>query len=112
LLGIILAIPYGLLADRIGRKPTIYLSIPGFALNILITAVVLWFSNIFPLRFIWLGSLAWLFGGGLVVASAIIWTMMADVTTESERYWQIIGLVAPSGMDTDYTMIHSRLIVV
>jgi hypothetical protein len=38
------------------------------------------------LRAIWLSSLAWLIGGGPVVAFAIIWTMMADVTTESERY--------------------------
>lgn len=82
---ILLAVPYGLLADRIGRKPTILLSIPGFVLNILITGVTLYFSNIFPLRAVWLSALSWLIGGGLVVAAAIIWTMMADVTTEEQR---------------------------
>ena len=85
-LGAILAFPYGLLADRQGRKSTLVLGIPGFTLNIFITVAVLWFSNIFPLRAIWLSSLAWLIGGGPVVAFAIIWTMMADVTHESERY--------------------------
>jgi len=80
-----MAIPYGLLADRKGRKSTLAWGIPGFALNSLITVGVMWFSDIFPLRAVWLSSLAWLIGGGPVVAFAIIWTMMADVTTESER---------------------------
>lgn len=82
---VLLAIPYGLLADRIGRKPTIMLSIPGFILNMAISLVVLWWSDIFPLRAIWFSALSWLFGGGLVVASALVWTMMADVTTEQQR---------------------------
>lgn len=95
--GAILAIPYGLLADRRGRKSTLIIGIPGFALNALITAVVMWFSNIFPLRAVWLSSLAWLIGGGPVVAIAIIWTMMADVTTEEERYtqFQLFPVVRP-----------------
>lgn len=80
-----MAIPYGLLADQKGRKSTLAWGIPGFALNSIITIVVLWFSNIFPLRAVWVSSLAWLIGGGPVVAFAIIWTMMADVTTELER---------------------------
>ncbi|KAL2000286.1 hypothetical protein VTN02DRAFT_3307 [Thermoascus thermophilus] len=85
LFSVVLAIPYGLMADRRGRKPTVCLAIPGFVLNMVITLVVLWFSDVFPLRAVWLSSLAWLCGGGLVVAASIIWTMMADVTTESQR---------------------------
>lgn len=81
-----MAFPYGLLADRRGRKSTLALGLPGFAVNSIITIAVMWFSDIFPLRAIWLSSLGWLIGGGPVVAFAIIWTMMADVTTESERY--------------------------
>lgn len=85
-LGALLAIPYGLLADKRGRKWTLCLSIPGFALNSILILAVLWFSDIFPLRTVWLSSLTWVFGGGPVVAFAIIWTMMADVTSEEERY--------------------------
>ncbi|KAJ5659942.1 hypothetical protein N7507_006393 [Penicillium longicatenatum] len=85
LLCALLAIPYGLLADRRGRKYTLLLGMPGFALNSVIVLAVMWFSDIFPLRAIWFSSLAWLLGGGPVVAFAIIWTMMADVTTEEER---------------------------
>ncbi|KAJ5908771.1 hypothetical protein N7495_001453 [Penicillium taxi] len=85
LLSAILAFPFGLLADRVGRRSTLILGLPGFAVNAIITIVVLWFSDIFPLRAIWLSCLGWLIGGGPVVAFAIIWTMMADVTTDSER---------------------------
>lgn len=84
-IGVFLAIPYGLLADRYGRRWTICLSVPGFVLNSAIITLVLWFSDIFSLRAVWLSSLAWLCGGGPVVAFAIIWTMMSDVTTEDER---------------------------
>jgi len=84
-IGALLAIPYGLLADRKGRKSTLLLGLPGFALNSVIVLAVMWFSDIFPLRAVWFSSLAWLLGGGPVVAFAIIWTMMADVTTEEER---------------------------
>lgn len=85
LLSAVLAIPYGLLADRHGRKRTLCLSIPGFALNSVVILAVLWFSDVFPLRAVWLSCLAWVLGGGPVVAFAIIWTMMADVTTDEER---------------------------
>ncbi|CEJ62285.1 hypothetical protein PMG11_10787 [Penicillium brasilianum] len=85
LLSALMAFPYGLLADRRGRKSTLSLGVPGFFLNSVITIVVLWFSDILPLRAVWLSSLAWLIGGGPVVAFAIIWTMMADVTSEAER---------------------------
>ena len=78
--------PHGLLADRIGRKPTVCLSIPGFLLNGILIVVPLWFSNVIPLRAVWLSPLAWFIGGGPVVAFATLWTMMADVTTNEERY--------------------------
>jgi len=84
-IGALMAFPYGLLADRRGRKSTLILGVPGFTLNSIITIAVLWFSDVLPLRAVWLSSLAWLIGGGPVVAFAIIWTMMADVTTEAER---------------------------
>ncbi|KAJ6008256.1 hypothetical protein N7540_012232 [Penicillium herquei] len=85
LLCALLAIPYGLLADRRGRKSTLLIGLPGFFLNSMITVAVMWFSETIPLRAVWLSSLAWLLGGGPVVTFAIIWTMMSDVTTEDER---------------------------
>ncbi|KAF9891653.1 hypothetical protein FE257_003665 [Aspergillus nanangensis] len=110
ILSIFLAIPYGLLADRKGRKPTLCLSIPGFALNCLMMFVVMWYSDIFPLRTVWVSCLAWLFGGGPVVAFAIIWTMMSDVTTEEERASMFFKFgVASMGADFASTAASSWL---
>ncbi|KAL4783504.1 major facilitator superfamily domain-containing protein [Aspergillus varians] len=85
LLCTICAIPYGLLADRYGRRRAIRLTVPGFLLNALITNSVLWFSDTFPLRAIWLASFSWIIGGGPTVALVIIWTMLADLSTDSKR---------------------------
>ncbi|GES56880.1 MFS transporter [Aspergillus terreus] len=110
LLSIFLAIPYGLLADRRGRKPTLCLSIPGFALNCIIMFLVMWYSDVFPLRAVWVSCLAWLFGGGPVVAFAIIWTMMSDVTTEEERAAMFFKFgVASMGADFASTAASSWL---
>ncbi|KAL4739265.1 major facilitator superfamily domain-containing protein [Aspergillus similis] len=84
-LSVILAAPYGLLADRYGRKKTLCLGIPGFILNCVIMFVVMWFDDVFPLRATWASCLTFVFGGGPVVTIAVIFTMMADVTTEEER---------------------------
>ncbi|CBF69657.1 hypothetical protein AN6344.2 [Aspergillus nidulans FGSC A4] len=85
MLSVILAAPYGLLADRYGRKKTLCLGIPGFILNCVIMFVVMWFDDVFPLRATWASCLTFFFGGGPVVTIAVIFTMMADVTTEEER---------------------------
>ncbi|KAL4952555.1 major facilitator superfamily domain-containing protein [Aspergillus filifer] len=85
MLSILLAAPYGLLADRYGRKKTLCFGIPGFVLNCMINFGVMWFSNIFPLRTVWVSCITFVFGGGPVVTIAIIYTMMSDVTTEEER---------------------------
>ncbi|KLJ11632.1 hypothetical protein EMPG_13172 [Blastomyces silverae] len=83
--GVLLSIPYGLLADKYGRKPIFCICIPGFVLNMMVTGVILYASDTFPLRMVWLSTLAWVFGGGFAVASTMVWTMMADVTAESQR---------------------------
>ncbi|KAH8820175.1 putative MFS transporter [Xylogone sp. PMI_703] len=81
---ILFAIPYGVMSDRIGRRLTLLMSFPGLLLNVVSSGGLLWFSNIFPLRAVWLSSLALMFGSGLV-ASSMVWTMIADVTTDTQR---------------------------
>ncbi|KAL3471960.1 major facilitator superfamily domain-containing protein [Aspergillus californicus] len=85
ILSVFLAIPYGLFADRYGRRKTLCFGIPGFILNCVTMFVVMWFSDIFPLRAVWASCVTFVFGGGPVVTIAIIYTMMSDVTTEEER---------------------------
>ncbi|PYI15328.1 putative MFS transporter [Aspergillus violaceofuscus CBS 115571] len=85
LLCAICAIPYGLLADRYGRRRAIRLTVPGFLLNAIITNSVLWFSGIFPLRAIWFAALSWIIGGGPAVALVVIWAMLADLATDAQR---------------------------
>ncbi|KAE8400086.1 putative MFS transporter [Aspergillus pseudonomiae] len=85
LLSALCAIPYGMLADRYGRRQALRLTVPGFILNAIITNSVLWFSDLFPLRTIWLAALSWAIGGGPTVAVVAIWTMIADLTTGSTR---------------------------
>lgn len=79
-----MAIPYGNLADR-GRRPILLLIIPSAFLYLAYSTIILWFSNIFPLRFIWLASFAFVIGGGPAVISAVIFTVVADVATEKQR---------------------------
>lgn len=65
-------------------------------LNALITNSVLWFSDVFPLRAIWLASLSWIIGGGPTVALLVVWTMLADLSTDEKRaalFFQV-GLVS------------------
>lgn len=79
-----MAIPFGNLADR-GRRPVLLLLIPSATIYLGYTTIVLWFSNIVPLRFIWLASFAFVVGGGPAVMSAVIFTVVADVATEKQR---------------------------
>ncbi|KAF5856323.1 hypothetical protein ETB97_007531 [Aspergillus alliaceus] len=79
------AIPYGLLADRHGRRRALRLTIPGFLINSVITNSVLWFSDSLPLRAIWLAAFSWIIGGGPTVALVVIWTMLADLSQSANR---------------------------
>ncbi|KAL2834607.1 major facilitator superfamily domain-containing protein [Aspergillus pseudoustus] len=111
-LSVLLAAPYGLLADRLGRKKALCFGIPGFVLNCLIMFVVMWFSETIPLRTVWASCLTFIFGGGPVVTIAIIYTMMADVTTEEERALMFFRFgVASMGADFISSAASSYLMV-
>ncbi|GLB19587.1 hypothetical protein AtubIFM61612_009494 [Aspergillus tubingensis] len=72
--GILFAVPYGVLADRIGRRPVLLLCAVGFTLSDTWTKAVGWFSDQLPLRLIWLGPIAQVLGGGTQVATSMITT--------------------------------------
>lgn len=83
--GVALAIPYGLLADRWGRKPIVLLSMIGILLSMTFTLAVCRFWQIFPLRLVWLAPVFTVIGGGAPVMFSVILTMIADVMPENER---------------------------
>lgn len=109
--GILLALPYGVLSDHWGRRPVIYLGVVGLLLGevwvrlvgkleslnhpyprflneMLIkgdSSIALW-SNVLPLRLIWLTGLFRVIGGGDQVVVSIALVMVADIFSEEERY--------------------------
>ncbi|KAI0882229.1 MFS general substrate transporter [Annulohypoxylon maeteangense] len=83
--GFLSAFPWGLVADRIGRKPVFVIALFGMILNISWIITVLNFHTALPVELIWLGSLGYTVGGGSAVLVGIILSMIADSTTEEER---------------------------
>jgi MFS family permease len=79
---LLLFMPYGLLADRIGRKPIFILSLSGILLGELSNVAIMWWWRVFPLRLVWLTPAWQILGGSTPVASAMLFASVADVTPE------------------------------
>ncbi|KAJ5642335.1 hypothetical protein N7490_006335 [Penicillium lividum] len=79
------ALPWGITADRIGRKPVFSTALVGMALGVLFTMMVLWLPNVFPTPFVALGSAFLLVGGGTAVVIGILLGMISDVIPEDKR---------------------------
>ncbi|KAJ5915558.1 MFS general substrate transporter [Penicillium verhagenii] len=82
--GILLSVPYGILADRWGRKPVLLLGILGTLLGESWVRVVCFYPTILPLRLVWLSGLWKIIGGGDNALSSIALVMVADVFPEEE----------------------------
>ncbi|KAI1209185.1 MFS general substrate transporter [Annulohypoxylon truncatum] len=83
--GFFAAFPWGLAADRIGRKPVFVLALLGDVVSIFWGMMVLYFHTVFPVELIWLGSVGYAIGGGNAVLVGIILSMITDSTSEEER---------------------------
>lgn len=83
--GILVALPYGSLADRRGRKGILGMCVLGMVLSQLIWAVVAWNWRRWALRSVWASSAALLIGGGESVAEAMVFAMIADVAPQEKR---------------------------
>ncbi|KAI9734017.1 MAG: hypothetical protein M1834_002674 [Cirrosporium novae-zelandiae] len=84
---ILLSIPYGRLADnpKYGRKTVLMLSLIGTMMGIAWAIMVLWFSEIFPLRLVWLCPVFAVIGGGSGIITAMVFTMITDVVDAENR---------------------------
>ncbi|KAJ5897641.1 Major facilitator superfamily domain general substrate transporter [Penicillium tannophilum] len=84
-LGLTTAFPFGVLADRIGRKPILYLAFAGSILSKGWKLFVLAFPSILPVQYILAGPLFLVVGGGLAVQLAALNSIASDLVSRSER---------------------------
>ncbi|POR31342.1 Uncharacterized protein TPAR_08440 [Tolypocladium paradoxum] len=75
----LLAVPYGTLADRAGRKTVLLLSIVGYFMTDVWIRLVYWFPGFFPVRAVWFAGLWQVIGGGTL--SSVAFVMVADWLT-------------------------------
>jgi len=82
---LLFALPYGLLADRIGRKRVLLLALCGILLQMSWQLVVCWFPETLPLRLVWIAPLFMMIGGGDAIATNMVYAMISDLCTDSTR---------------------------
>lgn len=83
--GLFLAIPFGMLADKVGRKWLVVLNVASIWLRMAWICFISMVPHALPIRLIWLQSALGVLGGGTMVASALFMVIMTDVTPESRR---------------------------
>lgn len=85
--GIIMALPCGFAADRIGRKPIILLALTGLLLEEVSARMISWWSEmgILPLRLLWLVPVFQFLGGGPQIASSMVYAVLTDIFPMEQR---------------------------
>ncbi|KAH6644271.1 hypothetical protein C7974DRAFT_300438 [Boeremia exigua] len=90
---IFLAIPFGVLADKVGRKWIFTASLMGLQLNSAWVLGICYFKDL-PLELTWLSSAFYFIGGGPIVAAAIGITMISDIAPPEKRTTIFLYLTA------------------
>ncbi|KAM3497389.1 hypothetical protein MY10362_009260 [Beauveria mimosiformis] len=83
--GVLVSIPYGALANHIGRTNVLMLALFGSLLSECWLAIVCWFPQTLPLRALWFSGAFQLIGGGGATLMAMCYTMIADMCTPQQR---------------------------
>ncbi|KAJ2966801.1 hypothetical protein NUW58_g10580 [Xylaria curta] len=86
IVGFVAAFPWGLAADKIGRKPIVAVAMTGGLVGALMELAVVYWSDVFPITAIWASSAGQLIGGGNGVLIAVVLSMIADTTNEEDRF--------------------------
>ncbi|OQE02299.1 hypothetical protein PENSOL_c002G05666 [Penicillium solitum] len=85
--GLIVAFPFGVLADRIGRKPIIVLSMIGTSLTLAWELAIIALPSIVPVQFILAGPLFAVIGGENTVLIANLYSIVSDLMVQSDRIY-------------------------
>ncbi|KAM5361533.1 hypothetical protein ACJZ2D_013041 [Fusarium nematophilum] len=91
---IVAQFPFGIIADKYGRRPVLFLSLFGCLLQTTWVMIVLLFPDVFSIWATLLGSIFFLIGGGAPMAGAMVWTIVADVVPVAERTGMFFRLSA------------------
>ncbi|RHZ54843.1 putative MFS transporter [Aspergillus thermomutatus] len=83
--GIVLALPFGLMADQAGRKTVLMLSLVGLIMEEVMVRVISWYSAFISLRTVWFMPLFQICGGGGQIATSMVLTMITDVFPVEKR---------------------------
>ncbi|KAK0705833.1 major facilitator superfamily domain-containing protein [Apiosordaria backusii] len=86
LVGVVATLPYGVLADRIGRKPTFALAYVGIVIGFGWGPSLLFFGVTPNMYLVVMGCLFFLIGGGVPVAMNSLNAMASDVSTETTGF--------------------------
>ncbi|KAK4455342.1 major facilitator superfamily domain-containing protein [Podospora aff. communis PSN243] len=83
--GIFLSVPFGAVADRYGRVVVLGLTLLGITLNSVWVGFVCLMNGAMDLRWVWLGNLGGVLGGGAMVFVSMTYTVIADISTDEQR---------------------------
>ncbi|GJC82700.1 efflux pump ustT [Colletotrichum liriopes] len=89
------SIPYGVIADKYGRRPVLSLAMLGITLEFLWMLQPLLWPDVLPLWTVWFGAVFQFIGGGAGMVQAMTWTMISDVVPISNLtavYYKIIAV--------------------
>ncbi|PIB02974.1 hypothetical protein CB0940_11993 [Cercospora beticola] len=81
---ILLPVPFGYLADQLGRRWVLASALTGSALSYLWILFVVGATN-WPTQWVWLSPAFYLCGGGPIVVSNLLTTIVADVVPAESR---------------------------
>ncbi|KAI7759565.1 hypothetical protein LZL87_013510 [Fusarium oxysporum] len=78
-------IPYGIIADKYGRRPVLFLALLGTVSQAAWVLLVIGKPEVFSVWSLLYGNIAFLIGGGMQMAGAMVWTLVADTVPVAER---------------------------